>query len=87
MKRIFALVLLGISALPLVSRACDGGGAGYDLPPPVAPTPIESLVGSVSNNAGLFIGLAIGTIIGAAVARQRKLLPGKAARPLENPLA
>ena len=86
MKKIYASILLALVSLQSAAFGCDGGTSGFDLPPPPPPTPLESVVNSVSNNAVLFIGLALGTLIGAAVARQRRFAAAKAPRPLENPV-
>ncbi len=52
-----------------------------DLPPPEVPAPgaVENMLRSLSENAGLFAGLAIAAVFGFVVARQRKLLETKSA--------
>lgn len=87
MKNAFASLVVTLLSAPVAVFGCDGGTTGFDLPAPVPPTRVESVIGSVSNNAGLFIGLALGTVIGAVLARRRKLGTATSLRPLENPSA
>ncbi len=85
MKRIFASLFVALVSLPIASFACGGGADcdGMDLPPPevAAPGPVENLIGSLSDHAGLFAGLALAAIIGFVVSRQRKLLETGSAAP------
>ncbi|HSH39935.1 MAG TPA: hypothetical protein VK993_14260, partial [Chthoniobacterales bacterium] len=62
MKKVFASAAVALISAPLSVFACDGGTAGFDLPPP-APTALETVTNSITNNVGLFIGLALGTVI------------------------
>lgn len=88
MKKILASVLFALLTAPAAMLACDGGTAGFDLPPRDVPVPttVESLA-NVFSGAGLYVGLAFGTIIGAIVARRRKLLTAKSAVPIAHPVA
>lgn len=83
MKKIFASAAAVLLTAPTALFACDGGTTGFDLPAPPPPTVVESVLNSVSNNAWLFIGLAVGTLIGAVVARRRTSVTA----PLPNPAA
>jgi hypothetical protein len=83
MKKIFASVAAALLTAPAALFACDGGTTGFDLPAPPPPTAVESVLNSVSNNAWLFIGLAVGTLIGAVAARRRTSV----ATPLQDPAA
>lgn len=71
MKKLLTSAACAIMAAP-VAFACDGGTAGYDLPPPPEPTTVESLVASFASNPALYVGLAVGTVVGALVMRQRR---------------
>ena len=88
MKKILATVLVALLTAPAAMLACDGGTAGFDLPPRDVPVPtaVESIA-NVFSGAGLYVGLALGTVIGAIVARRRKLLTGKSAAAIAHPVA
>ena len=87
MKKILAAAAFALLSGPVATFACDGGTAGFDLPPPSVPDPstVQSVVNALSNSPALFIGLALGTIMGAVLARRRT--SSKAASVLENPAA
>jgi hypothetical protein len=87
MNKLLSAFFVTLVSLQANVYACDGGTAGYDLPPPLPPTPVESVVSSLSNNAGLFIGLALGTLIGAVLARRRKSVAPNSTISIEHPVA
>lgn len=84
MKKIFASISLALLSFPLAAFACGGGDcSGMELPPPTvpAPGPVESLLGALSDHAGLFAALTLAAAIGFALSRQRKLLATKSSAP------
>ena len=76
MKKILAAFLVTLVTLPIASLACGGGDcSGMDLPPPPIPRPgpMDSLLGVLSDHAGLTAGLVLAALLAALAARQRKL--------------
>lgn len=84
MTRFLTSAVVTLMALPITTFACGGGDCSMDLPPPPVqvPGPVENLLGVLSDHIGLFAGLALATIVGYAISRQRKLLATKSAAPL-----
>lgn len=85
MKQIFASLFVALATFPAASFACGGGGdcGGMELPPPPVPVPgpMENLLGVLSDHAGLTVGLMLAALLGALVARQRKLVGISSAPP------
>ncbi len=89
MRKVSAALFVALVSLPVATFACGGGDCSMDLPPPPVPVPgpVENVLSVLTDHAGLFAGLALAAIVGAALSRQRRLLATKSSGPLGSPTA